>query len=134
MRIGELAEELRINPKTIRYYERIGLLPDPERSSAGYRLYWDEDRARLEFIRKAKCMGLTLEEVGEILTLRNSGQQPCRHVLQLVEEKIETIDEQLRSLTDLRGELVSLRSEAVGAMERQGSVCSLIEGHEVGHN
>jgi DNA-binding transcriptional MerR regulator len=131
MKIGELAGELRLNPKTIRYYERIGLLPDPERTSAGYRLYEEDDRARLEFILKAKRMGLTLEEVREVLSLRNDGRRPCRHVLQMVDEKLAAIEEQLRTLADLRRELFSLRGEAEDAMKREGSVCSLIEGHEV---
>jgi DNA-binding transcriptional MerR regulator len=131
MKIGELAAELRLNPKTIRYYERIGLLPDPERTSSGYRLYEEDDRARLEFILKAKRMGLTLEEVREVLSLRNDGRRPCRHVLQMVDEKLGAIEDQLRTLADLRRELLSLRDEAVDAAKREGSVCSLIEGHEV---
>jgi DNA-binding transcriptional MerR regulator len=60
LRIGELATELGINPKTIRYYEAIDLLPAPVRTTAGYRLYGAPDRERLRFITKAKAIGFTL--------------------------------------------------------------------------
>ena len=63
MRIGQLANEVGLNPKTLRYYEQIGLLPAPQRSPSGYRLYTAADRERLDFIAKAKAIGLTLEEI-----------------------------------------------------------------------
>lgn len=77
MRIGELAAELGLNPKTIRYYEEIGLLPEPRRTQAGYRLYDAADRERLRFILKAKAVGLTLEEIKLVLDVRSNGQPPC---------------------------------------------------------
>jgi len=76
-RIGELAAELGLNPKTIRYYEDIGLMPEPPRTAAGYRLYGEVDRERLEFILKARAIGLTLEEIHQILALRSQGQPPA---------------------------------------------------------
>jgi DNA-binding transcriptional MerR regulator len=79
MRIGELAAALDLNPKTIRYYEDIGLLPQPKRSAAGYRLYDDADHERLRFILKAKAVGLSLEEISRILAICDQGQPPCKH-------------------------------------------------------
>jgi MerR family transcriptional regulator, Zn(II)-responsive regulator of zntA len=102
LRIGELAAELGVNPKTIRYYESIGLLPAPQRSSAGYRLYGADDRERLYFIRKAKTVGLTLEEIRDILILRGDGKPLCDYVLRLIDRKLDRIDEQLRMLLDIR--------------------------------
>jgi MerR family Zn(II)-responsive transcriptional regulator of zntA len=70
LRIGELAAEFGLNPKTIRYYESMALLPRPKRTRSGYRKYARADRDRLEFVLKARAIGLTLEDIGEILRLR----------------------------------------------------------------
>ena len=74
MRIGELAGRLGVNPKTIRYYESIGLLPDPGRTPSGYRVYDEDAVDRLRFIRTAQRLGVTLDEVKEILGFRERGE------------------------------------------------------------
>jgi DNA-binding transcriptional MerR regulator len=130
LRIGELAAELGVNPKTIRYYEDIGVLPQPPRTPAGYRMYASADRERLGFILKARAIGLTLEEIADILQLRNQGQQPCGHVLALLERKVGTIDRQLRALRDVRDELLELRRYAVQHMPAVGAICGIIEHRE----
>src|ERR671919_613079 len=131
VRIGQLAAELGINTKTIRYYEDIGLLPPPKRGDNGYRLYDDADRERLRFISKAKAVGLTLEEIGEILALRRNGAQPCEHVLGLLDRKLTAVDEQLRMLSELRQEFLILREEATITMGTDACVCGIIEQHRV---
>jgi DNA-binding transcriptional MerR regulator len=129
-RIGELSSELGLNPKTLRYYEEIGLLPEPSRSASGYRLYDSADRERLRFIIKAKAVGLTLEEIGEIVALRTDGQQPCEHVLTLLDRKLRAVDEQLRALAEFQRELVTLREEAAQGASSNASFCWIIEQHE----
>lgn len=131
LRIGELAAELGINPKTIRYYEEIGLLPPAKRGENGYRLYDDADRERLQFISKAKAVGLTLEEISEILTVRRNGVQPCEHVLGLLDHKLMAVEEQLRALSDFRQELLTLREEARQTMRADACVCGIIEQHKI---
>lgn len=131
LRIGELAAELGLNPKTIRYYEEIGLLPPAKRTENGYRLYDSDDRERLQFISKAKAVGLSLEEIGEILTVRHSGVQPCEHVLGLLDHKLVAVEEQLRALSDFRQELLSLRKEANQTMRSEACVCGIIELHKI---
>ncbi len=133
LKIGELASKLSLNPRTIRYYETIGLMPEPARTPAGYRLYTERDHDRLCFILKAKSINLSLEEIKEILSLREEGQNPCRHVLELVDRKIEVIDEQRRILQELRDELLVLKDEAATTMEADADVCSIIEEHELAH-
>ncbi|MBI3970226.1 MAG: heavy metal-responsive transcriptional regulator [Chloroflexi bacterium] len=131
--IGELAAALGLNPKTIRYYEAVGLLPEPRRTAAGYRLYGPADLDRLRFIGKAKAIGLSLEEIGDILRLRRGGQAPCEHVLALVGRKLEAVDRQLRTLTEFRQELVALRRQAARTMSAgtaDACVCGIIEQHE----
>ncbi|MFH0942440.1 MAG: MerR family transcriptional regulator, partial [Chloroflexota bacterium] len=65
--IGELAKELHLNPKTIRYYEEVGLLSKPRRSEAGYRLYSNYEAERLRLVRRAKLLGLSLVEIKELV-------------------------------------------------------------------
>ena len=70
MKIGQLARRLDLNTQTIRYYERIGLLPEPERTESGYRAYGEGDERRLRFIKNARSAGLTLDEIKEVLASR----------------------------------------------------------------
>lgn len=130
LRIGELAAELGLNPKTIRYYEEIGLLPAPPRTESGYRLYDAEDVEQLRFIGKAKAIGLSLQEIGEILALRREGRAPCAHVLELLDRKLAAVDRQLRALRAFRRELVGLRAEAARTAIAEACVCGIIERHE----
>lgn len=129
LRIGELAAEQGLNSKTIRYYEEIGLLPLAKRGENGYRLYDDADRERLHFIAKAKAVGLTLEEIGEILALQGKGTQPCEHVLEILDHKLMIVEEQMRALSDFRQELLSLHEEAGKTMRTDACVCGIIEQH-----
>ena len=124
IRIGELAAQVGLNPRTIRYYEDMGVLPPPHRTPAGYRRYTADARTRVQFIAQAKAVGLTLGEIRDILTLKHTGQIPCTHVLALVAEKIAAIDAQLRTLSDMRQELVTL--QAVAPRSNAG-VCGIIE-------
>jgi len=124
MRIGELARKLGINPKTLRYWEEIGLLPPPSRNDSGYRVYTEEHLKICEFILKAKSVGFKLEEIKEILYLRYSGRTPCSCVEGKIREKIEEIDrliEELRSRRELLEKLLKERREV------PASVCPIIE-------
>jgi DNA-binding transcriptional MerR regulator len=128
--IGELARQLGINPKTIRYYETIALLAPPTRTEAGYRLYGEADRQRLAFIGRAKQLGLSLQEIGEVLAIRDGGGRPCEHVVGLIDGKLDWVDAQLQSLQEFRRELVTLRKEAEEASRHCGEdtgVCPIIE-------
>lgn len=131
-RIGEFAAVFGLNPKTVRYYESVGLLATPERSPAGYRLYGESDLDRLEFVIKARSVGFRLDEIGQILRLRFSGQKPCEHVLSLIGDRIATLEEQLRALADVRQQLVTLREEAAKRISLEACVCPIIEHHQSG--
>lgn len=126
MLIGELAERLGINPRTIRYYESIGLLPEPDRSESGYRVYDDADVERLVFIKAAQRLGLALDEVGEILGLRDRGQAPCAYVRSVLRRQVSDIDRRLYELQHLREQLVALDARAQEAPV-EGAICGLIE-------
>ena len=126
VRIGELAASFHLNPKTLRYYESIGLLPSPGRTPSGYRQYSETDRARLHFIVQAKAVGLRLEDIADILEVRERGERPCAHVRSLLDARLAEVDQQLQVLTQFRAELLTLRAEA-DAEECGGSVCGIIE-------
>ena len=130
LHIGELAADLGLNPKTIRYYEAIGLLPAPARSPAGYRQYSGADRDRLRFIIKAKAIGFSLREIGEILALRDGGAEPCPHVWGLLDRKLVAVDAHLRLLAKVRAGLLALQAEAAVIACSSTPICGLIELHE----
>src|SRR6266516_72973 len=104
LRIGELAARVGASPDTIRYYEQLGLIAAPERSEAGYRLYSDAELRRLQFIRKAKLLGLSLEEIKGLLGIAEQGEcRPLRsQVAELLRQKIDDCQAKLAELTELK--------------------------------
>ena len=110
--IGELAARLGLNPKTIRYYEEVGLLPEPERSDGGYRRYRRGDEERLRFVRGVRRLGFALGEIREVLALRDRGERPCSYVAELIEQRASEVDGQIAELERLKGELAELRARA----------------------
>lgn len=107
MTIGELAGELQLNPKTIRYYEEMGLLPEPRRSESGYRLYSAYEIERLRLIKRAKLIGLSLAEIKEIMEYAIDGRCTAleHRLLSLVETKLDEIDQKIGDLTSFREDL-----------------------------
>lgn len=130
MQIGEAASRAGLNPKTIRYYEMIGLLPPPARTAAGYRQYDDGTVALLGFILRAKQLDLSLAEIRTILALHKRGEQPCAHVLTLLDRDLARVTERITELTRLQTELTTLRVQwaaCVGAKTQTACVCPIIE-------
>jgi DNA-binding transcriptional MerR regulator len=103
--IGEASMQTGLSTKTIRYYEHIGLIPPPERSSNGYRIFAEEDLERLRFIRSARALNFPLKDIDEILAFRDQGEPPCRYVMALMQKQIEEISERIRELEGLSEEL-----------------------------
>jgi DNA-binding transcriptional MerR regulator len=112
--IGELAERSGVPPKTLRYYEDIAVLPPPDRTAAGYRIYDDSALHRLAFIRSAQAAGLTLAEIREVIRLRERGIVPCSHVIELIDEKRTRVASQIAELHELQQELDRIREWADG--------------------
>lgn len=128
MRIGEVAERSGVSTPTIRYYEEVGLLPKPERTTSGYRHYDDSAVARLSFIRAAQSIGFSLGEVREILALREQGEMPCRHVVTLIEHHAAELAERIATLERMRRELVALAKAAHEDSPRSDTAfCHIIE-------
>jgi MerR family copper efflux transcriptional regulator len=112
MRIGELAEQAGISTKALRYYEQIGILTPAPRTPSGYRSYDQTALGRLEFVRAAQAVGLTLGEIRQIIAFRDTGQTPCAHVTDLLQRHAADLDRRIRELQRLRGELRQLAERA----------------------
>ncbi|WP_351231251.1 heavy metal-responsive transcriptional regulator [Streptomyces sp. NPDC002133] len=121
MRTGELAAASGLTAKTIRFYEDAGLLPEPPRTPGGYRDYPPQSAHRLAFIRDAQSAGLTLAEIRSILTLRDSGEAPCAHVTDLIEQHLADIE---RRMAELRKTRTALRGLAQRAAATDPSSCT----------
>ena len=129
--IGDIAKKFGLNPRTIRYYEAIGILPKPIRSESGYRVYSEETIERLEFILKAKTLGLKLDEIREILLLHEKGEVPCECTKEFIRNKVSEIDEKITSLTELKTKLQKLL-KLKKQKEFSMSICPIIEKAEKG--
>lgn len=105
MKIGELANRTGVSTRTIRYYERIGLIPSPGRASNGYRRYGPPSLDRIGFIKDAQAAGLSLAEIGMILDMKDAGESTCGHVVSLLEEHVEAVDRQMEELRRTRARL-----------------------------
>ncbi|WP_246219763.1 heavy metal-responsive transcriptional regulator [Phytoactinopolyspora halotolerans] len=126
MRIGELAEHVGVNTRTIRYYESIGLLPDVDRSSAGCRIYSKDDVERVAFIRRAQRLDLTLDEIREVLALRERGERPCGYVLDVAHVRLGELDRRIAEMQHAREELRALLQRA-GELPDDGCYGQLIQ-------
>jgi DNA-binding transcriptional MerR regulator len=112
VRIGELARRTGVATKTIRYYEEIGVLPDPDRTANDYRDYSEEAVDRLNFVRDAQATGLTLAEIASILDLRSQGEATCHHVIELLERHLTALDRHLQTVRETRKKLTALTERA----------------------
>jgi DNA-binding transcriptional MerR regulator len=108
---GTLARLTGLSTDTLRHYERLGLLPLPQRTSGNYREYAPGSQQRVELIQRALTVGFSLAELKTILAVRDAGGAPCRYVRALMRSKIRNVDGQIRNLISLRVELNRLSKE-----------------------
>jgi len=127
-RIGEVAKALGVGVDTLRYYERIGLVPAASRDGAGMRVYDDGDVARLRFVRRAQAMNFTLAEIASLLEVRARGGKAKRAARALAERKLADIDARLETLLGLREELAGLVAECTGSAGPGCPIIARIEG------
>src|SRR4051812_43293283 len=108
MNIGELAQATDTKPETIRYYERIGLLPSPPRTAGNYRAYTPVHVSRLTFTRRARDLGFSIEQIRALLSLADNEEQSCEAVDVIAREHLAEVKRKLADLSALRRELDSL--------------------------
>jgi Hg(II)-responsive transcriptional regulator len=126
--IGQLAKEARVNRETVRYYERQRLLQRPLRSIGGYRVFSDEAVKRLLFIRHAKMLGFSLEEIRELLALQVHSVGSCDRVRARAQIKITEIGRKIDSLEQMKRVLSELVSACKG--RRKTNECPILDSLE----
>jgi DNA-binding transcriptional MerR regulator len=134
LRVSDVAGRVGLTPATIRYYERLGLLPTPERTPSGYRQYDEGVADRLRFIKGAQRFGLRLDEIRELLDIQDQGQCPCGHTQELLRTRVAEVDEEMRRLKRLRSDLLAMIKRAdCDATSSMTWPCAVefIEGGEV---
>lgn len=117
LQVGEVARRLGLNPQTIYFYERIGLIPAPQRTEAGYRLFGEADVERLNFIVRAKSLGMRLEEIKEILALKDGRSLTCQALYERLYRKVRDIEENIQQLQALRDDLLPLLERCQANLE-----------------
>jgi Hg(II)-responsive transcriptional regulator len=122
--IGEVAARAGVNVQTLRFYERRGLLAEPQRAHSGYRAYSPEAVTRIRFIKRAQNVGFTLAEVQALLRLREDPRIPCREVRATAEAKIAEIEEKMRRL---RAMSAALRTLVDSCAANDAHHCPLLE-------
>jgi MerR family mercuric resistance operon transcriptional regulator len=103
--VGKLAEAAGVGVETIRFYERRGLLQQPEKKGTGYREYKPDDVARIQFIKSAQAIGFTLKEIGELIQLETDHNSRCGDVQQRAQEKVQLVEQKITQLERMRAEL-----------------------------
>ena len=124
MRIGELAQKAGCDVQTVRFYEREGLLEEPERDESGYRRYDKRHAARLAFVRHCRSLDLPLPEVRQLLDFAAQPRQSCAQVNELLDEHIALVNQRLAALRTLEKQLVALRRTCDGDASRS---CAILE-------
>lgn len=114
LRIGDLARATDTRVETIRWYERQGLIPPPDRTSGNYRAYDEAALVRLSFIRRARDLGFSLDQVRALLQLASDEAGDCAEVDVLAQQHLDEIDRKIADLTALRGELSGLLTSCKG--------------------
>jgi DNA-binding transcriptional MerR regulator len=127
LKIGDVASAAGVSRDTIRYYERLRLLPRPGRTRSGYRLYSQSDIEQVRFIKQAQSLGLSLDEIKQLLPGRGAGLEECRRVRDLLKAKLEELDSRLSELRAFRRKLATYLGECEQALaDREADCCPVL--------
>jgi DNA-binding transcriptional MerR regulator len=130
MQIKELARRTNLSGKTIRYYESIGLLPPPSRQANGYRDYDESDVERVKLVVGARNLDFSLDDISEIIALRDKREPPCRVVLDLLEQRASEISQRIAELQRLEADLRELhklgQTFPMDDVDGKNCVCHLV--------
>ena len=133
MKIREFAQRTGMSSKTIRYYESIGILRSPQRTANGYRDYDQQDVVRARFVAGIRSLDLSLDEIKELLAMRDRREAPCRTLLALIEQKANQIDERIRLLQQMEVDLRQLHRLGLtfptDDIDGKHCICHLVSEH-----
>ena len=108
MRTSEVAAQAKVNSQTLRYYERRGLLPEPDRTPSGYRLYTADAVRVVRFVKRAQQLGFTLSDIEDLLHLAGGGPESCEEAKRMARTRIADLEERIDELTSMRDALMRL--------------------------
>lgn len=129
--IGELAKRCGVSSDTLRFYEKNGLLKPAGRSESGYRLYDESNQRQVSFILKAKALGLSLDEIKELLEIKlEATEHSCAEVKSITSAKLQLIDEKITELTRIRMALKKINDACCGDSDDDASHCSILAALE----
>ena len=131
MKIGELSRATGTNIETIRYYERIGLLPEPARTVSNYRSYGEVHRTRLAFVRHSRDLGFTIEEVRSLLDLADHPERECSEADRIATRHLAQVDEKIGQLVTLRDELSRIIGRCRGGLAAECRVIEALGGQSL---
>lgn len=137
VKIGELSKSSGLSIKTIRYYEDLDLIQVVKRTKGGFRLFEEKTTLiRLQFIRQAQKLGMSLEEIRGILEVRDRGELPCHDVKHKLEDKITQIDQQIKALQHLQTQIKFLLDGADPILEvpPDDRICPIIQNIKIKNN
>ena len=127
--IGSLARKTGTKVQTIRYYEQIGLMPEPGRTEGGQRRYGDDELDRLAFIRHARQLGFSLEAIRELLDLSDHPNRPCLEADAIARRQLKQVEQRLARLEALRIELQRMVHECSGGQTADCRVLEVLRDH-----
>ena len=130
--IGALSQRTGVNIETIRYYERIGLLPKPPRTGGNYRAYGAAELGRLSFIRRARDLGFPLDQVRALLSLSDDRGRDCATVDALARDHLTEVERKITDLTALRRELSALIESCWGGTVEDCRIIEALAPHTYG--
>ncbi len=125
-KVGEIAKKVGLNVETLRYYEKIKIMPKPKRKESRYRFYDEVDLKRLQFIKRAKELGFTLKEIKELLNLKIESTATCGDVKHLAENKLKDIEERIKDLRNIKSVLAKLINQCI-CEEISSEECPILE-------
>ncbi len=127
--IGSLAKRTGTKVQTIRYYEQIGLMPEPSRTEGGQRRYGDTELDRLSFIRHARQLGFSLDAIRELLDLSDHPNQPCDEADSIARRQLKQVEQRIARLEALRTELKRMVRECSGSRSANCRVLEVLRDH-----
>jgi len=130
LKISQLAKKTGLSTHTLRYYEKHGLISASERSEAGYRLYDDADIRRVKFVKTARSVGFSLDDIGSLLSIRlDKASHSCQEVTEITQKKLHEVESRIAELQSIQGTLGILLNSCCGGPE-QATHCSIMEALE----
>lgn len=127
--IKDISAKLDLNPKTVRFYEDIGLIPKPKRNESNYRIYSEDDLKILSFVKKARTLGISTQDIKKIINLRKKGTLPCCTVISILEKEEQDLEQKIQEMIAFKEKLSQTVKSFKENIEKgaDGKICGLIE-------